>query len=221
MSEPEEVILDGAHAATEFVSSLWRRHAAPAPWLGLSDTRRRLELLIVAYGGQALPVVAAQAPARPTLFGRMARRTPNHLVDLRVLPSTDGVRIRLPPQLDAAHGTAAAARRYRLLALIQAARAFRGVPRLLEPDLDPLVHDLYLLGECAASDRELAAQLPGICIPRSDFTPTGQRLDSLHRFRGADSRGPFLHRALSARQSSRGHGAWLAFQSDVVGRPGE
>ena len=44
MSEPEEVILDGAHAATEFVSGLWRRHAAHAPGLGLSDTRRRLEL---------------------------------------------------------------------------------------------------------------------------------------------------------------------------------
>ncbi len=162
MSEPEEVILDGAHAATEFVSGLWRRHAAHAPGLGLSDMRRRLELLIVGYRGQALPVVAAQAPARPTLFGRMARRTPNHLLDLRVLPSTDGVRIRLPPRLDAAHGTAAAARRYRLLALIQAARAFRGVPRLLKPGLDPLVRDLYLLGECAASDRELAAQLPGL-----------------------------------------------------------
>ena len=162
MAEPEEVILDGAHAATEFVSSLWRRHGAHAPGLGLSDTRRRLELLIVAYGGQALPVVAAQAPARPTLFGRMARRTPSHLVDLRVLPSTDGARIRLPPRLDAALGAAAAARRYRLLALIQAARAFRGVPRLLQPDLDPLVRDLYLLGECAASDRDLVAQFPGL-----------------------------------------------------------
>jgi nitric oxide reductase NorD protein len=162
MSEPEEVILDGAHAATEFVSDLWRRHAANAPSLGLADARRRLELLIVAYRGQALPVVAAQAAARPTLFGRMARRTPKHLVDLRVLPSTDGVRIRLPPHLDAAHGSAAAARRYRLLALIQAARAFRGVPRLLTPGLDPLARDLYLLGECAASDRELVAQLPGL-----------------------------------------------------------
>ena len=162
MSEPEEVILDGAHAATEFVSGLWRRHAADAPVLGLSGTRRRLELLIVAYRGQALPVVPAQAPSRPTLFGRMARRTPRHLVDLRALPSTDGARIRLPPHLDAAHGTAAAAARYRLLALIQAARAARGVPRLLQPGLDPLVRDLYLLGECAASDCVLVAELPGL-----------------------------------------------------------
>ena len=162
MSEPEEVLLDGAHAATAFVSGLWRRHAANAPMLGLSDTRRRLELLIVAYGGQALPVVAAQAPARPTLFGRLARRTPSHLVDLRVLPSTDGVRIRLPPAVGAPHGTAAAAARYRLLALIQAARAARGVPRLLEPSMDPLVRDLYLLGECAASDRALVTELPGL-----------------------------------------------------------
>lgn len=162
MSEPEEIVLDGAHAATAFVSGLWRRHAANAPVLGLSDTRRRLELLIVAYRGQALPVVAAQPPARPTLFGRMARRTPKHLVDLRALPSTDGARIRLPPHLSAPHGTAAAGRRYRLLALIQAARAARGVPRLLQPGLEALARDLYLLSECAAADRALVAELPGL-----------------------------------------------------------
>ena len=162
MSEPEEVILDGAHAATEFASGLWRRHAAGAPVLGLSGTRRRLELLVIAYRGQSLPIVAAQAPARPTFFGRIARRTPKHLVDLRVLPSTDGARIRLPPHLAAEHGTAAAAARYRLLALVQAARAARGVPRLLTSGLDPLVRDLYLLGECAAADRVLVAELPGL-----------------------------------------------------------
>ncbi len=162
MAEPEEVILDGAHAATEFVAGLWRRHAANAPVLGLAETRRRLELLVLAYRGQALPVVAAEAPARPTLFGRIARRTPKHLVDLRALPSTDGARIRLPPRLHAAHGTVAAAAHYRLLALIQAARAARGVPRLLTPELDLLVRDLFLLCENAAADRALVAELPGL-----------------------------------------------------------
>ncbi len=176
MSEPEDVILEGAHAATEFISGLWRRHAANAPPLGLSDTRRRLELLVVAYLGQTLPVVAAQAPARPTLFGRMARRTPNHLVDLRALPSTDGLRIRLPPTVGVAHGTAAAAARYRLLALVQAARAGRGVPRLLEPGLDPLIRDLYLLGECTASDRALVAELPGLTSDLHEARSTERRM---------------------------------------------
>jgi nitric oxide reductase NorD protein len=162
MSEPEEVILDGAHAATEFVARFWRRNAAGAPVLGLSDTRRRLELLVTAFGGQMLPIVGAQAAARPTLFGRLARRTPAHLVDLRALPSTDGVRIRLPPQLDAAHGTVAAATRYRLLVLIQAARAARGAPRLLPPAADVLARELYQLSESAAADRLLVAELPGL-----------------------------------------------------------
>src|SRR5678816_3431249 len=76
MSEPEEVVLDGAHAATTFVAGLWRRHAVATPELGLGETRRRLELLVLAYGGQALPIVAAEAAARPTLFGRIARRIP-------------------------------------------------------------------------------------------------------------------------------------------------
>ena len=176
MSEPEEVILDGAHAATEFVSRLWRRHAANAPVLGLSDTRRRLELLVVAYRGQALPIVAAQTAARPTWFGRIARRTPKHLVDLRALPSTDGMRIRLPPHLEAGDGSAVAAARYRLLALIQAARAARGVPRLLTPGMDPLVRDLYLLGECAAADRALVAELPGLTAALREARSAERRL---------------------------------------------
>jgi nitric oxide reductase NorD protein len=162
MSEPEEVVLDGAHAATEFIAGLWRRNAAAAPVLGLGETRRRLELLVLAYGGQALPIVTAEAPARPTLFGRIARRIPKHLVDLRALPSTDGARIRLPPRLHAAHGTNEAAAHYRLLALVQAAHAARGTSRLLAPELDPLVRDLYLLAENAAADRALVVEFPGL-----------------------------------------------------------
>jgi nitric oxide reductase NorD protein len=162
VSEPEEVVLDGAHAATEFVAGIWRRHAAPTPTLGLADARRRLELLVTAVCGQALPVVAAQPPARQTLFGRIARRTPRHLIDLRPLPSTDGARIRLPPAVEAPHGTDAAAARYRLLALLQASRAARGTPRLLTAAMDPLVRDLYLLSECAAADRGLVEEFPGL-----------------------------------------------------------
>ena len=168
MSEPEEVVLDGAHAATTFVAGIWRRHAVATPELGLGETRRRLELLVLAYGGQALPIVAAEAPARPTLFGRIARRIPKHLVDLRALPSTDGARIRLPPRLHVAHGTAAAAAHYRLLALVQASRALRGASRLLTPASDPLVRDLYLLAEHLAADRALVTEFPGLMADLHD-----------------------------------------------------
>ena len=163
MSEPEEVVLDGAHIVTEYVSSLWRRHTKGAPLAGLADARRRLETLLAALYPSPLAIVPAEAPARPTLFGRLARRTPRHLVDLRALPSTDGVRIRLPPVLDASFDDAAA--HYRLLAVVQAARAARGTPRLLPEVHEPDVRDLYLLSEAAASDREIVAALPGIAIP--------------------------------------------------------
>lgn len=160
MSEPEDVLLDGAHIATEYVARLWRRHTKDAQVAALANARRRLETLLAALYESPLPIVPAEAPARPTLFGRLARRTPRHLVDLRALPSTDGVRIRLPPLLDA--GADDAAVRYRLLALIQAARAARGTPLRLPEARDLDVRDLYLLSEAAASDRELVAALPGI-----------------------------------------------------------
>jgi nitric oxide reductase NorD protein len=160
VSEPEEVILDGAHIATEYVARLWRRRMKDAPVAGLADARRRLEVLLAALYESPLPIVPAEAPARPTLFGRLARRTPRHLVDLRALPSTDGVRIRLPRLLDTSTDDAMA--RYRLLALVQAARAARGTPRALPESSEPDVRDLYLLSEAAASDREIVGALPGI-----------------------------------------------------------
>src|ERR1700675_2680083 len=143
MSEPEEVILDGAHIATEYVARLWRRHTNGAPVAGLADSRRRLETLLAALYAPPLSIVPAESAARPTLFGRIARRTPRHLVDLRALASTDGVRIRLPPLLDASPRDAAAC--YRLLAVVQAARAARGTPRLLPETRAPDERDLYLL----------------------------------------------------------------------------
>ena len=46
MSEPEEVILDGAHAATTFAARLWRRHVPGPPRVELAEGRPRLELLL-------------------------------------------------------------------------------------------------------------------------------------------------------------------------------
>ncbi len=144
------------------MARLWRQRTKGAPVAALADARRRLETLLAALYVCPLPIVPAEAPARPTLFGRLARRTPRHLVDLRAVPSTDGVRIRLPPLLDA--GPDDAAVRYRLLAVVQAARAARGTPRLLPDAREPDVRDLYLLSEASASDREIVAALPGIAL---------------------------------------------------------
>lgn len=161
MSEPEDVLLDGAHLATGFVAALWRRQRPPAAVLELAEVRGRLELLIAALFPEPPPVVVAEPPARATPLARWVRRTPRHLVDLRALPSTDGRRIQLPESLDMARGRRETAVRYRLLAVEQAARAQRRTPALLPPDSDPFLRDLYWLAEAACVDAWLARELPG------------------------------------------------------------
>jgi len=161
MSEPEEVLLDGAHFASTLASSLWRRHTAGPPRVGLVEVRPRLELILTALYGDAPPIVVAEPPARPSLFGRLARRIPRHMVDLRALASTDGVRVRLPSLLDASDGVEQAFARYRLLAVEQVARERRGTARSLPPAGDALTRDLYLLAEAASVDAVLATELPG------------------------------------------------------------
>jgi nitric oxide reductase NorD protein len=162
MSEPEDVILEGAHTATTFAARLWRRHRPGPLRVELAEVRPRLEMIVVALFGHALPLVAAEPEARPTLFGRLARRIPRHLVDDRAHASTDGARIHLPRALDSAGGRAATLATYRLLAVEQAARAARGTPGALPPDAAPELRDLFLLSEGAAVDRLLATELPGL-----------------------------------------------------------
>jgi nitric oxide reductase NorD protein len=172
MSEPEDVLLEGAHLATGFVAALWSRRRAEPERVALAEVRPRLELLVAALYGESPPITVAEPPARPTLFGRWARGIPRHLVELRPLASTDGTRLRLPRSLEAAEGEDAAFREYRLLAVQQAARLRRGTPALL-PEIgeNRLVRDLYLLAEAAAVDREIAAELPGwvpqLCAARA------------------------------------------------------
>ncbi len=162
MSEPEDVLLDGAHHATLFVQRLWRRHggAPPPAMLRLADVRGRLELFVRAAFGHALTIGVAEPPALPSWFSRLGRRIPRHLVERRTLASTDGTRIRLPRTLPDGEAAGQGFTAYRLLALEAAARAARGTPRHL-PD-DHLLRDLYLAREAAAVDRMLATELPGL-----------------------------------------------------------
>jgi len=163
MSEPEEVILDGAHHATTAIAALWRRRsgAPERPEIRLSEVRGRLELFTRAVFPEALPIVVAEPPAVPNWFARVALRIPRHLVLREPVPSTDGVRIRLPAVLDAAHGWDSAFARYRLLATALTARAVRGTVDMLPVD-DPLSAELYSLCESLAVDRWLVADLPGL-----------------------------------------------------------
>ncbi|MEO7360841.1 MAG: hypothetical protein ABI120_10955, partial [Gemmatimonadaceae bacterium] len=166
MSEPEDVLLDGARHATLFAQRLWRRRAKgqqPAT-LRLADVRGRLELFIGAAFGTSLTVAVAQPPAIPNWIGRLGRGLPRHLVERRTLALTDGERVYLPrtmPDADATEEMAGAGLvAYRLLASQAAARAVRGTPDHLPKD--QLVRDLYLLAEAAAVDKQLGTALPGL-----------------------------------------------------------
>jgi len=164
MSEPEEVILDGAHHATTTLAALWRRRsgAEGPPRLSLAEVRGRLELLTRAVFPEAPLIAVAEPPAVPNWFGRIAKRIPRHLVRREALASTDGMRVRLPRDLDAGAGWAPTFARYRMLAVSLTAKAVRGTPDVLVRVDDSLVRDLFLLSEAAAVDRWIAAELPGL-----------------------------------------------------------
>lgn len=187
MSEPEDVILEGAHAATSAALRLWRRGVSArrgSDAVALADVKRRLELLIAAVFGVSPPIRVADPPAPPTWISRVAGRAPRHLVRRAALAATDGTVIRLPRALEAPDGAAAAEAVYRLLALEQAARVARGTAGWLATigrggagpascvsapgapasrlSSDPLLRDLFLLAEAAAVDGLLSRELPGI-----------------------------------------------------------
>ena len=159
MSEPEDILLDGAHHATVFVRRLWQRNARPEEpaSVRLIDVRSRLELFLRAAFGLSLRIGVAEAPAVPSLFARLGKRIPGHLIERRTLSSTDGEWIRLPREIPDAGGGMEA---YRLFAAQLAGRVARGTHQFLPKDL--LERDLYLVREALQVDRLLAAELPGL-----------------------------------------------------------
>lgn len=166
MAEPEDVILEGAHAATTIAARLWSRHRTGPPRVELREVRTRLELLVGGLFGVAVPIVPAAPTARPSFAARVVRRLPRHLLDDRPVASTDAARIRLPPALPITSDREASIVSYRLLAVEQAARVSRGTPAAvtaaLAMALPPDVLDLFLLCEAVAVDWRLSAELPGL-----------------------------------------------------------
>ncbi len=167
MAEAEDVITDVARHATVYAQRLWRRHrpaAAGPAHLRLTNVAERLDLLIAAVFGRSFPLRVAQAPAPPTWLGGVFRR--HRLPPLRdVLPATDGHSIWLPASLNAGDGDAAAAERFRAMALRQAMRAARGSVLHLPVSEPMLLRELYLLLEARAADDALFRLLPGMAKP--------------------------------------------------------
>ncbi|MDF3030739.1 MAG: norD [Moraxellaceae bacterium] len=161
MPEAEDVITDVARHATDYVRGLWQRRRGPGPQpLSLQEAAPRLDLLLTAVFGRRFPLRVAQPPAPPTLLGRLFHRHDGpHLH--QALPATDGVQLWLP-FVSGLDDPAAALRRFRLLALLQAQRAVRGSSGALPVEEMELVQALYLLLEARAAERVLLAQLPGL-----------------------------------------------------------
>jgi nitric oxide reductase NorD protein len=166
MPEAEDVIVDAARHATAYAIDLWRRNCPQAPdtpGVVLRDVRARLELLIEAALGAAIPIrVAVPPPSRSALsrlFERGKRERPRE-----VIPGTDGTAIFLPPRIDIADADHAL-ELYRVLGLHQGARVLRGTARVFPWEESLLVQDLYLVSETAAVDARLSERLPGLRSP--------------------------------------------------------
>ncbi len=160
MAEPEDLLIEAAHAAAVHSATLWRRmRPATAGPPGLTELKPRLELFLAALCVGAPPIVVAEPPAVPTWLGRWARRLPPHLVERRALPSSDGARLRLPPRMDEEGVRAPVA--FLVVALGQALRARRGSSRSLPHEMPAPVRDLYAIAEAAAVEREIASLAPG------------------------------------------------------------
>jgi nitric oxide reductase NorD protein len=159
VAEPEDVLAEGALAASRIARELWTRRSAGRrsgpPRLG--ELRPRLELFIAAVFHDAPAITTADPPATPSFLARMARRSSAHPFGATALASTDGSRIRLPGALEGVPEFAVP-ERYRLLALQQAARASRRTAQCAPADV--LLRDLYLLSEAASVDALLVGMLP-------------------------------------------------------------
>lgn len=140
----------------------WLLRIRPAV-VELEDVRRRLELLIAAYYGRAIPVEAVDTAKQGGWMRRYVLRAHGERAASDALPRTDGERILLPRALDASSGEGSAISLYKLLVFEQAERIVRGtVAALPGPDDDPLVRELYLLAEGAAVDASIAREVHGI-----------------------------------------------------------
>jgi nitric oxide reductase NorD protein len=168
MAEAEDLLVDAARHATVFARRLWARHHPERrpDFLELASVAERLAILIQALLRIHPPFRVAQEPAPHTLLTRVFRSEtlPRHSA---AIPATDGFAIWLPRRMPGA--AAGALGDFRCMALLQATRIVRGSAGSLGAAHAQSVADLYLLIEAAASERMLAALLPGMAIELERF----------------------------------------------------
>ncbi len=167
MAEAEDVITDVARHATVYAQALWRRHRPLPPGppvLYLADVAQRIDLLLAAVLGHGFRLRPAQPPGPPTFLSRIfLRHEPPP--QREAIAAHAGHQIWLPPKLCAVNGSAQAAERYRVLALLQAVRADRLAESDQHPSKNALERVVFELLEAHAADYALLTLLPGIAAP--------------------------------------------------------
>lgn len=130
------------------------------PTVPLERVQRRLELLLAAMYGKAIPISAAKQ-VRRRWFDQIALFLNRDPRTRETTPSTDGSGIELPESLSARDGEEDAIARYRLIAIEQAERLHRGTASHA-PLKDMIVGDLYMIREGAIIDAAIARSHPGL-----------------------------------------------------------
>ncbi len=160
MSEPEDLILDGAYVASRFARDLWRKYAPPTAdnALRLADVRLRLELFLHALFERQIAIATAEPPAPVSWLARIAGRGPE--ADVHALPGTDGSRIFLPATLPIP--IADALQLYTLLAVEQGVRLVRrSAVFAASIELDEVCHR-FAIAEATAIDAWIVREAPGL-----------------------------------------------------------
>ena len=185
MAEAEDVITDVARHATVYAQALWRRHRPLPPGppvLHLADVAQRIDLLLSAALGHGFRLRPAQLPGPPTFLSRIFLRN-EPPPQREALAAHGGMQIWLPPKLSAVDGTAQAAERYRVLALLQAVRADRLIGLQKPPPKTAPERLIFELLEAHAADHALLALLPGMATPlarlRAEALASRPLVDSL------------------------------------------
>lgn len=190
MSEPEELILEGAHFATRLARDVWRRHgpAVADRSIPLARVRVRLEAFVTALFRTDITIAAMEPPAPVTWLSRVARGQSYDARDETLLSGTDGRRVYVPPLLQTTVGEEDTIGLYRLLAVEQAARLVRGTPRAFSRIERSETRDWFLLAEAATIDRWIALEVPGL-VPAL----TTARAHAIARRRAPRSAGAIEH----------------------------
>ena len=163
MSEPEELILEGAHAATRLARDLWRRHGpiGRSSGLELASIRGRLEAFVLALHGTPIPVSPIDAPAPATWLSRLASRRMRSAAPPAVC-GTDGRGISLAPVLNVEGSEEESLALYRLLAVQQSLRVVRRSRYTFAGLGTPQARDLFRIADAAIVDRWVAVHTPGL-----------------------------------------------------------